>query len=1562
MALPIAITSASTTVGTYFGPWLYNGNYYFLEGSTGYLDVLKSPGLDPESIWTNVGTSPGSVYGVVGSVIQNGADIHVVFVSQINITTPPHRDIEYMKFDCSIDTWGSLETAAIPVPPNGGRATNASQARDMAISSTGRILIAYWPVEHKTMNKFYDHVGYAERSVGGVWTDTILGPDYVIDIVSSSANICADGTLDRFHVHESDSTINTNRCVGSTTTGTTTWGSGIHYTSTGSGGYPGTPAFIRYHTSADQILFLNRSGKVLIDLDGSGYLTNIGISEVAKANMAGAAESHTDAGTFFAITRDSATQLTRDKIGPPYTTYTDPEIISTDWTNWMYTTAWGADVKTHTSYSTGESVIPFIWKSGLAPNYVWYREISAFIAPPNATLAGTATFTIISPEQAFLGGTALITATGTVIAGEIQALPVATQSWPMGGANYPWRVRNRDVVFLLRTGTDEYKLYRSNSSNPLEDGFSAVATFAVGNACAWTRYDHRSDILHIAFQCGSTGGGRSVGEVLYAEYHCSKKVFRTSLTSLIVPTTPSSTMRLLSMVVTLYRGIVVIAYQGSKENVGGTDYDRIDFAYRNLNNVWTTGHTIRTGVAQNLTDPKIINFLNNTDALTDNFAVAFKDGGGFPGGYWATRVAYNSLTDTWTTFPGEASGCTPSGGAGATPQMFLYGSGSCNLENTKSATVSGQSYGGQNRYLNDNTLGLNYFTCFQSEFAPAANQSLQYSSTNGAHYMWFPKPCSRSNGDFAEDWSMLAYQTSGSDVLQIQSGNIPTDAKQPFGKPTGTITAFGVTMDLNYEKDGRFGYLLLYQIGTTTYYHEYWRQFSVEPVSAYSNYEAGESPSSLTAHAYLKPYNDTTTKYWQDFANSSISGSSASTRNFVFYSKFFDRFYIGGDGGKLMSSKDAGTNWWNHDQTGTAVVLNTMAEAEGSKGKFIVVAGSKDPAVAYIKVSRGSNGPWEDPTTFPYSSDEIYAIATNSAYDITPQFIAVLDSDRMAYSNDGLSWSGLTPPAFSNPVWRLANNEIDNFMCVSTTGECATSISGTGAWDVRATASFSGNTIYAIAYGNGLWIIVGGASTLAYSSDAGVSWNNSTSAATAFGGYQINGIYYNATEGYWYGVGGNALGGTATVCRSVNGSTSWAALPTVPFTYYDQWNYGIDGNDTQMVISGDSGRITRNEHNDTDWQTVTSYYKDADVQEVYWDGTRFLLIYIHPTTSETGIGVCDDYRDTFKVWEEKHDLSGYMSAKDQYCVTYNGTNQHVVGGELTIALSSDDGDSWAAIDYSTLYNPIFGTETVVTLAYGNSLYVAGCTGGLLVTSSNGTAWTSQTSPFSGTSTVNKIIWDGSGLFIAVGDAGEMATSTNGTTWTGRTSSFGTTPIRGVCYNGSNLYVCVGDAGKMASSANGTTSWSQVSTTTPFTGSSAIQFIEYGNSDYLAGDDGGILAWSTNSTSWTEETGHGMGANSINDATYDSTDDLWVIVGDGGKVQKLDVKPTIPEQLRANLTTSSSLSAAESRIVMYDHLNTGVGGRLKDHTSNSGHTYTKVTTANSKEPIVSYYTLQAEDDQ
>src|SRR5882762_7720218 len=120
-------------------------------------------------------------------------------------------------------------------------------------------------------------------------------------------------------------------------------------------------------------------------------------------------------------------------------------------------------------------------------------------------------------------------------------------------------------------------------------------------------------------------------------------------------------------------------------------------------------------------------------------------------------------------------------------------------------------------------------------------------------------------------------------------------------------------------------------------------------------------------------------------------------------------------------------------------------------------------------------------------------------------------------------------------------------------------------------------------------------------------------------------------------------------------------------------------------------------------------------------------------------------------------------------------------GSLVLPLQLQAGqlDTWASQTSGT-------ANDFYAVAYGNGMFVAVGTNGLLCSSTDGTNWMPQAS---GTTNDLESITYGNGLFVAVGGNGTVRTSTNGSTWAAQASGFGSA-FHAVTY-GNGLYVAVG---------------------------------------------------------------------------------------------------------------------------------------------------------------------------
>jgi len=141
------------------------------------------------------------------------------------------------------------------------------------------------------------------------------------------------------------------------------------------------------------------------------------------------------------------------------------------------------------------------------------------------------------------------------------------------------------------------------------------------------------------------------------------------------------------------------------------------------------------------------------------------------------------------------------------------------------------------------------------------------------------------------------------------------------------------------------------------------------------------------------------------------------------------------------------------------------------------------------------------------------------------------------------------------------------------------------------------------------------------------------------------------------------------------------------------------------------------------------------------------------------------------------------------------------------------------------------SNTLHGVAYGNGLWVVVGVNGTILTSENGTSWTSRTS---GTPFTLQGVAYADGLWVAVGDKGTILTSTNGTSWTPRTS--GTTNTLNTVAYANGLWVAVVFGGKILTSPDGTSWTSRASGTL-----SDLLGVAYGNGRWVAVGFGGRIS-------------------------------------------------------------------------------------------------------------------------
>ncbi len=208
-------------------------------------------------------------------------------------------------------------------------------------------------------------------------------------------------------------------------------------------------------------------------------------------------------------------------------------------------------------------------------------------------------------------------------------------------------------------------------------------------------------------------------------------------------------------------------------------------------------------------------------------------------------------------------------------------------------------------------------------------------------------------------------------------------------------------------------------------------------------------------------------------------------------------------------------------------------------------------------------------------------------------------------------------------------------------------------------------------------------------------------------------------------------------------------------------------------------------------------------------------------------------------------------------------------GTGTALLTSANGTAWTTRTSAV-------AQSTNALAWNGALLAAVGTRGAIQTSPDGITWTSRTSGV--TAHLNAIAWNGA-QFAATGAGGTILTSPDGATWTNRSNSAVTTEFTGVAWSPALArYVIVGASGKIytSTSADGTTWTAQASGIT-----SLLRSVIWDatNAKFVAVGDSGVILTSGDGQTWTAQV---SGVTSdLYGAVWDGT--RYIVVGYRGTV-------------------------------------------------------------------------------
>jgi len=457
---------------------------------------------------------------------------------------------------------------------------------------------------------------------------------------------------------------------------------------------------------------------------------------------------------------------------------------------------------------------------------------------------------------------------------------------------------------------------------------------------------------------------------------------------------------------------------------------------------------------------------------------------------------------------------------------------------------------------------------------------------------------------------------------------------------------------------------------------------------------------------------------------------------------------------KLAWSSNGGVTWTASTNTSgggnTSTIFSSGCNGAAwspTLGRWVAVGGG-GTSIAYSSTSSGAS--------WTAASTNIFTTGNSVVWDISnARFVACGSNNGMAYSLDGITWTGVGNTTFSTggtfiavlpadyPSIPAGNTVIvDGFanrFIAGGTGATPLVYSQDGAnWSQSVTAPA----------GRGVWIATGtGTNSLAYSSD-GRNWRGIT--GTSVFGTQGNAVAYG--NGLWVAGGSDSSG--YTLAYSYDG-LAWTRIQNV---FTSACNGVVFGNNMWVAVGSGTNSFAYS-YNGMNWTATSSASSVFTTQglSVSYSGANKLFV----ATGQGGNTMA--YSVDGKLWRA---VVGSTSLFSSYCsaVAYNpaGTFWVAVGSGGNSFAYSSDGVTWSAnSDATGVFT--YGTD----VAYGNGMWVATGTGAAYIAySMDGKNWTGipATWPFTG---AGLSITFGNGLWVAGGNGGNsLAYSTDARKWMG----------------------------------------------------------------------------------------------------------------------------------------------------------------------------------------------------
>lgn len=831
MALPRTILTSSTAAGRvkHPGPYEYNGNFYFAYWDTtnSRISIRKATG-SPDATWSEV-TNGGITLSVNPDFVvcgKNGADLH--FIVQRDTTDTNSLQYDWVSYDMSTESFGTSEVVRTSPVYTG--------VSHIDFQSGGNVVVCLASGNVKIMGTDYQRKSLFIRTGTNTWNQ-VDWPNSGSDTFGyMGMSFVVDTNTDKIHCVMYNSIGVQNGC---TFASSSPWGNSSIVT--GSNLNPswtyGVPGFTPTTTRAHVRIIDNISGFYVNDdiwtLSGGDINTWVGRDITTEKTTALGAQG-VYGGVYYVNYYDSTnSEIVIEKHESP-NYYFAPVQNPADTTNIGSAYSGGGVMNNGT-----DIVMGYVYLN-TSSDILYDEYVIANLTPPEANATGYATVVATGSGGQVLprvdaNATATMTANAAAVYHSYATVATGTDAWAMGD-NMPFvSWHNYIYLFVVTTG-DVIHLYKSNKPGDISSGFTSVLNISCGDPAWSIHYDIVQNVVYIAIQNGSTGGSYSQGDVVFAEIMLDSDSYITSPTVIVSPATPSTTYRIPSLVVhpwvdgggiDLGGGHVVICYQGSKDNVSGTNYERIDMAYRKRDHTWVTNQQVDPGGSDHWMDVKAFPSPwggGGSTRLRYNIVATFRSTtatnayGGTA--IYVSTMKYDYTTETYTRLTARASQHINDLG-NATNSWTLA------LVDTEGADSVGsylQNYDGKGNYYKDSTTEEWYWFNFSS--SDSFSHPIRGSSTQGARWQIIP--------DIMEDrlyvwrgyqkWNHIALQDNATTHVKLYTWQFD-DNKTYYEPPDmpdlgGVYTSFGVFHWHDQKNLGRHSYLIGFTYGSSTYIYE----------------------------------------------------------------------------------------------------------------------------------------------------------------------------------------------------------------------------------------------------------------------------------------------------------------------------------------------------------------------------------------------------------------------------------------------------------------------------------------------------------------------------------------------------------------------------------------------------------------------------------------------------------------------------------------------------------------------------------------------------------------------